>query len=266
MLKVKDLSVSYGNKVALTVSNLEIKKGEIIGVMGQSGSGKSTLVKSCLGLIPFKGEVIIETDDIGVLMQEQYYVDTMTNQKIIEGLLNTRLNKDPKLQELVDFFEFSSQLSHHFKNISGGQKQRMSLIMVLYQEPTLLFLDEMTTGLDFESRQALIIQLKAYFRQHQTTVVMVTHYAQEIEQLADKLLIIHDGRVIAFDEPKRLFQQYVGYSAFIIGNHIKTSVKVQQPDQEYAVARRLISDGDDFRRTQGDIELVYTEVMKGEQA
>ena len=85
--------------------------------MGQSGSGKSTLVKSCLGLIPFKGEVIIETDDIGVLMQEQYYVDTMTNQKIIEGLLNTRLNKDPKLQELVDFFEFSSQLSHHFKNI-----------------------------------------------------------------------------------------------------------------------------------------------------
>ncbi|MFT8016131.1 ATP-binding cassette domain-containing protein, partial [Salmonella enterica subsp. enterica serovar Enteritidis] len=67
----------------------------------------------------------------------------------MEGLLNTSIKKDKKLVELIDFFNFRSQLSHHFKNISGGQKQRMSLIMVLYQEPELLFLDEMTTGLDF---------------------------------------------------------------------------------------------------------------------
>jgi len=142
----------------------------------------------------------------------------------------------------------------------------MSLIMVLYQEPELLFLDEMTTGLDFESRQALISQLKIYFKQHQTTVLMVTHYAQEIEALADKLLVIHDGQVKAFDEPKNLFKQYIGYSAFIVDNHTEKSIKVQQPEDEYKVARRLIDDGDDFRRTQSDIELVYTEVMKGQQA
>ena len=128
----------------------------------------------------------------------------------------------------------------------------MSLIMVLYQEPELLFLDEMTTGLDFESRQALISQLKIYFKQHQTTVLMVTHYAQEIEALADKLLVIHDGQVKAFDEPKNLFKQYIGYSAFIVDNHTEKSIKVQQPEDEYKVARRLIDDGDDFRRTQSE--------------
>ncbi|MCM6833792.1 hypothetical protein NE282_07830 [Leuconostoc mesenteroides] len=124
----------------------------------------------------------------------------------------------------------------------------------------------MTTGLDFESRQALISQLKIYFKQHQTTVLMVTHYAQEIEALADKLLVIHDGQVKAFDEPKNLFKQYIGYSAFIVDNHTEKSIKVQQPEDEYKVARRLIDDGDDFRRTQSDIELVYTEVMKGQRA
>ena len=266
MLNIKNLSVSYGRKVALTVPKLSINKGEIIGVMGKSGSGKSTLVNSCLGLIPFKGQVRIDTDDVGILMQEQHYVDTMTNQKMIEGMLNTRIKRDKKLTELIDFFDFSDQLSLHFKNLSGGQKQRMSLIMVLYQEPELLFLDEMTTGLDFESRQALISQLKIYFKQHQTTVLMVTHYAQEIEALADKLLVIHDGQVKAFDEPKNLFKQYIGYSAFIVDNHTEKSIKVQQPEDEYKVARRLIDDGDDFRRTQSDIELVYTEVMNGQRA
>jgi len=266
MLEIKGLNVSYGKKLALTVPNLTINKGEIIGVMGQSGSGKSTLVNSCLGLVPFKGQVTLNTDDVGILMQEQYYIDTMTNQKIMEGLLNTSIKKDKKLVELIDFFNFRSQLSHHFKNISGGQKQRMSLIMVLYQEPELLFLDEMTTGLDFESRQALIKQLKVYFKEHQTTVIMVTHYAKEIEQLADKLLIIDNGQVIAFDAPKNLFKQYVGYSAFIVGNNVDKNIKVQQPEEEYSVARQLIDDGDDFRRTQGDIELVYTEVMKGQRA
>ncbi|MBZ5984396.1 ABC transporter ATP-binding protein [Leuconostoc gelidum subsp. gasicomitatum] len=266
MLEIKNLSVTYGSKVALTVPNLIINKGEIIGVMGESGSGKSTLVNSCLGLVRFKGQVTLETDNVGVLMQEQHYVDTMTNQKIIEGLLNTRIKRDEKLAELINFFDFGSQLSLHFKNISGGQKQRMSLIMVLYQEPELLFLDEMTTGLDFESRQALINHLKVYFKQHQTTVIMVTHYAQEIEQLADKLLIIHDGQVKAFDKPKNLFNQYIGYSAFIVGNNAEKSISIHRPEEEYSVARQLIDSGDDFRRTQGDIELVYTAITKGQRA
>ena len=63
-----------------------------------------------------------------------------------------------------------------------------------------------------------------------------------------------------------MFKQYIGYSAFIVDNHTEKSIKVQQPEDEYKVARRLIDDGDDFRRTQSDIELVYTEVMKGQRA
>jgi len=63
-----------------------------------------------------------------------------------------------------------------------------------------------------------------------------------------------------------LFKQYIGYSAFIVDNHTEKSIKVQQPEDEYKVACRLIDDGDDFRRTQSDIELVYTEVMKGQRA
>ncbi|GMA69521.1 ABC transporter ATP-binding protein [Leuconostoc litchii] len=263
MLAIKNLSVSYGHKVVLTVPKLNINKGEIIGIMGQSGSGKSTLVNSCLGLVAYKGKIAVNTHDIGVLMQEQHYVDTMTNQKVIEGLLNTRIKSDRKLFDLINFFDFNSQLSLHFKNLSGGQKQRMSLIMLLYQEPTLLFLDEMTTGLDFESRRALIKKLKVYFKEHQTTVIMVTHYAQEIEALADKLLIIHDGQVKAFDQPKKLFQQYIGYSAFIIDNDVTKTVKVQKLEDEYKTVHQLLDDSDDFSRTRSSIELVYTEIMKG---
>lgn len=276
LLTIENLEVQYGKQTALKIDTpVIIEKGDRIGVIGSNGAGKTTLVKSILGLTNYSGRIMTELkrQDMAVHLQDNEYVNTMPVKYIIEGILNTKIKSDLRLQELISFFEFEQCLSKRFRSLSGGQKQRLTIIMVLMQNAPLTFYDEVTSGLDFETRQRLMGKLVDWYKEKDSSLMVVSHYYEELEQLADKILILDKGNVVAYGEKERLFQRYCGSAVIILDNTKENEwltrgfEKLKAPKHLIALSCRekesemralsLLSDHNvNFKRSNDDIEIM----------
>jgi ABC-2 type transport system ATP-binding protein len=273
MLKIKDLQVKYKDFTALNIhGEINIKKNEIVGIIGANGAGKSTLIKALTNQVSYTG-YIEKPKSIAVHMQENPYPNILTCQTIMEGLLKTTVKKDKKLRGLIDFFSFQSLLKKKVTQLSGGQKQKLTLIMVLYQDAPLTCFDEMTAGLDFEARSRLMEKIQEWYSGKNATLLLVTHYFDEIEKLANKLLIIDKGCLIDFGGTGELFKKYIGYSTVIVeGDEEKlglpTGIQIvsDKGKQAFSFANKveeeegikvLASLGKKFSISNDNIELIY---------
>ena len=276
LLTIENLEVQYGKQTALKIDTpIIIEKGDRIGVIGSNGAGKTTLVKSILGLTNYSGRIMTELkrQDMAVHLQDNEYVNTMPVKYIIEGILNTKIKSDLRLQELISFFEFEQCLSKRFRSLSGGQKQRLTIIMVLMQNAPLTFYDEVTSGLDFETRQRLMGKLVDWYKEKDSSLMVVSHYYEELEQLADKILILDKGNVVAYGEKEQLFQRYCGSAVIILDNTKENEwltrgfEKLKAPKHLIALSCRekesemralsLLSDHNvNFKRSNDDIEII----------
>ena len=209
MIKINNLEVKYGKNIALYIKSLDIKKGEKVGVIGSNGAGKSTFIKALLELVDYSGEIKkdIDTKDIAVHMQFNNYAETVTVKDIIELIINGKIEKNQVVKELIEFFDFSDCLNKIYKKLSGGQKQRLTLILVMASNSSLTIFDEVTSGLDFETREKLMKKLKEWYKYKDTTLILVSHYYEELENLVDKLLILDNGKVVDFGNKKDLFKK-----------------------------------------------------------
>lgn len=277
LLTIQQLQVKYGKQTALHITcPIVFEKGERIGVIGSNGAGKSTLVKALLGLLPYQGKVItqLKPEQIAVHMQFNEYVTTVPVKCIMETVLNTKIRKNKELQELIAFFDFEQCLPKKYHALSGGQKQKLTIIMVMMQKAELTFYDEVTSGLDFETRQKLTEKLVEWYRDKEDTLLVVSHYYDELEQLADKILVLDEGKVIAYGTKEALFQRYCGKVIFIMDNHeknrelVKAFQTLKSPEHLLAVAGRsreeekrivsLLVDNDvNFKRSNSDIEMMF---------
>lgn len=217
-LTIENLTVKYGAEVALQIKEpLMVSEGDRVGIIGSNGAGKSTLIKSILGLVEYQGT--IRTDlkpwQIATHMQFNEYTDAMPCRYIMEVILDTKIAKNPKLQELIHYFEFEDCLRKKFSKLSGGQKQRFTIIMVMMQDAPLTFYDEVTSGLDFETRQKLVEKLVNWYRGRTSSLCIVSHYYEELEQLANKILILDKGKVIDYGGKDQLFQKYCGRAVIV---------------------------------------------------
>lgn len=276
MITINNLTVKYGEQVALNIkSSITFKKGDRIGIIGSNGAGKSTLVKAILGLINYQGKIHIEIkpEQIAAHMQENNYVETMKIKYVMEAILNTKIKKNRKLQELIEFFNFERCLNKKFSNLSGGQKQRFTIIMVLMQDSPLVFFDEVTSGLDFETRQQLMSKITQWYEEKDTTICIVSHYYEELDNIAEKILILEKGNVVDFGYKDDLFRKYCGNSIIIIANTesnmaiIKEFKKIEAPehliaiscdddDEEMDIMKLLVINDVNFKRSNNDIEIM----------
>ncbi len=276
LLTIKQLQVKYGSQTALRIEEpLSFERGERIGVIGSNGAGKTTLVKALLGLVDYQGSIItqIRPEQMAVHMQSNSYVSTMPVRRIMEMILDTNIKENRELQELIGFFEFEGCLSKRFHALSGGQKQKFTIIMVMMQKAELTFYDEVTSGLDFESRQKLTEKLVEWYRDKEDSLIIVSHYYEELEQLADKILLLDEGRVIAYGNVKELFLKYCGDAVYILENTPKNQSlaaefrMLRSPDHLLALScrnkeeeRRMLSlfveHNIDFKRSSSDIEIM----------
>ncbi|MGX7196507.1 ATP-binding cassette domain-containing protein [Enterococcus olivae] len=281
MMTIEQLKVVYPATVALDIREpLEIKATDRIGIIGSNGAGKTTLIKACLGLIKYQGKISsqIKPEEMAVHLQFNHYVDTVSCKVILEAILATSYKTNERLQELVGFFDFENNLRKKFKDLSGGQKQRFTLILVLMQDAPITFFDEVTTGLDFETRSALIQKILEWYEDKQSAILFVTHYYQELEKLTNKLLILHEGKVIAFDSHRVLFKKYCGHSVITFDEEEqleltgyrqllapKNTVAIACDDQkqELTLTRLLIEKGMNFKRSNQDIELLALNAIGG---
>ncbi|KAF1305087.1 ATP-binding cassette domain-containing protein [Candidatus Enterococcus willemsii] len=281
MITIEQLRVRYKATTALDIDTpIIIQPSDRIGIIGSNGAGKTTFIKACLGLIKYEGKIIsdVKPEQMAVHMQFNHYIDTVNCKVILEAVLQTTYKTNSKLQELVQFFTFEENLKKKFKDLSGGQKQRFTLILVLMQDAPVTFFDEVTTGLDFETRSALIQKILQWYEHKESAILFVTHYYQELEQLTNKLMILHEGKVVAFDSHRKLFETYCGHSVItfdqnsrlnlenyrqIIAPQDTIAVACDSKEEELALTRYLIEQEMNFKRSNQDIELLTLNAIGG---
>ena len=278
LLSIENLTVSYGKETVLSIERpITREEGDRIGIIGSNGAGKTTLIKSILGLVKYQGNIYtsLTPEMIATHMQSNEYTDAMAVRHIMEAVLGTKISKNKKLKELISYFEFEGCLKKKYKHLSGGQKQRFTIIMVMMQDLPLTFYDEVTSGLDFETRQKLVEKLAAWYKDKDVSLCMVSHYYEELEQLADKLLILDKGKVVDFGRKEDLFQKYCG-RAVIVLNYSKEKEELFQnykklaapphllalscdtEEMERKITETLLKNNMDYTRSARDIEIIYT--------
>lgn len=282
LVTIENLKVQYGKQTSLSITEpIVIEEGDRIGVIGSNGAGKSTLVKSILGLTSYEGVISTHLipEQMAAHMQFNEYVSTMAVKHIMETLLNTKIKNNQKLQELISYFEFEGCLGKKYQALSGGQKQRFTIIMVMMQNAPLTFYDEVTSGLDFETRQKLMEKLVDWYKGKDNALVVVSHYYEELEQLADKILILEKGEVVDFGTQKDLFQKYCGNAIVILDNTIenreltKEFKRLDAPNhlivisctdgkEEEKLISLLIEKNVNFKRSNNDIEIMSINAKK----
>ena len=195
----------YGNVVALDRLDLEIRAGEVLAVLGPNGAGKTTAINLLLGTLRAQeGTVEVFGRDPGAraarmrrgaMLQASGVPDTLTVAEHLE-LFSSYYPAPLPVSRLVEMAGLEDLHDRRYGKLSGGQKQRVMFALALAGDPELVFLDEPTTGLDVEARRSLwneIRELKAAGR----TAVLTTHYLEEADALADRIAVIHRGRVVA---------------------------------------------------------------------
>ena len=277
LLSIENLTVRYGADTALSIdSPIQIEEGDRVGVIGSNGAGKTTLLKAILGLVPYQGVIRtgLRPEEMAVHMQFNEYTDAMPVRHIMEAVLGTRIARDRKLQELIAFFEFGDCLRKKYSKLSGGQKQRFTIIMVMMQEAALTFYDEVTSGLDFETRQRLVEKLVEWYRGKRESFLMVSHYYEELDQLTDKLLILDKGRVVDYGDKEALFRKYCGRAVIVAGNNLKNNhilseynkiaspehliaVPCESAEKEKQIVGLLLENDVNYKRSNNDIEILY---------
>lgn len=276
MVTIKYLEVKYGKQIALSIkSPITFEDGDRVGIICSNGAGKSTLVKAILGLIKYNGSIhtSLKPEEMSAHMQENNYVDTMAIKHIIEAILNTKIKSNKELQELIRFFNFEQCLNKKFSTLSGGQKQRLTIILVLIQDAPLVFFDEVTSGLDFETRLLLMNKITEWYENKSATICIVSHYYEELEKLANKILILDNGKVVDFGSKEELFQKYCGKSTITIENTKRNeeltkylpkilapkhliAISCTSENKELEIVKVLIDENINFKRSNSDIEIM----------
>jgi ABC-2 type transport system ATP-binding protein len=220
IIQVNHLRKVYGSTVAVDDVSLAVNKGEIFGILGPNGAGKTTTIESImglrkpdggtikvLGLDPQKDRIAL-AQRIGIQLQEAAIPQRLKVWETIDlfaSFYETTVPWEPLLEQ----WGLADKRNTYFQNLSGGQKQRLFIILALVNDPEVVFLDELTTGLDPQARRNTWELVEA-IREEGKTVVLVTHFMDEAEALSDRLAIIDQGRVIALDTPQALIAKTAG--------------------------------------------------------
>lgn len=223
LIEYQDISKNFGSFKALNKISFEVMKGEILGFLGPNGAGKSTTMKLLAGLLdPTEGQILIHTNngvkslnrqnkdillsDIGFLIENPVFYD-MTPRKLLtyfaklkgypRHLINTRI------EEIIDLFQLSSWIDRKVSQFSKGMRQKIGILSAFVHDPSILVLDEPQSGLDPSARKFLrdfLLQLKAEGK----TIFLSSHLLYEVAEVADRVVIISEGKIIACDTIENL--------------------------------------------------------------
>jgi ABC-2 type transport system ATP-binding protein len=244
VISVSNLRKTYKSIVAVDDVSLEVHAGEIFGLIGPNGAGKTTTMEcveglrrpdrgtiAVLGLDPQRDAAALRTR-IGVQHQDAHLQKRIKVWEAVDlwaSLYSRPTNTDALLEQLG----LTAKRNAWFMTLSGGQKQRLFIALALIHEPEIVFLDELTTGLDPQARRA-IWGLVTGIRERGTTVFLTTHLMEEAERLCDRVAIIEHGRIIEVGTPEELVRRHCPERTVIYTN------------DETGVTETLLGTGDDF--------------------
>ena len=221
IISVKNLSKTYASGFkALKNINLDIHRGEIFALLGPNGAGKTTLISIICGIVTAsEGEVIADGLDInrdyreartriGLVPQELFigaFEGVLPTVRFSRGLFGKPADST-YIEQLLRDLSLWEKRNNKIMTLSGGMKRRVMIAKALSHEPTILFLDEPTAGVDVELRQDMWEMVRG-LRENGVTIILTTHYIDEAEEMADRIGVIHKGEIILVEEKQKLMHQ-----------------------------------------------------------
>ena len=219
VIQVSGVRKTYGRTVAVDDVSFEVDDGEIFGLIGPNGAGKTTTMEciegmrrpdrgsiSVLGLDPFRHVYKLQ-DRIGVQLQQAQLQKRIKVWEAVDLWASLYQKKAIEGEYLLEQLGLTDKRDAWFMNLSGGQKQRLFIALALINDPEVVFLDELTTGLDPQSRRAIWALVRG-IRERGKTVFLTTHLMEEAERLCDRVAIIEHGRIIDIDKPETLIDRH----------------------------------------------------------
>jgi len=216
--RTRSLKKSYGMIVALHDVNLEIRAGELLALLGPNGAGKTTLVHVLLGMArpdsgsvsvfganPYTGEIQTR---VGAMLQVGRVPETLKVREHID-LFSSYYPSPLPIEETLAIAGLTEIKNRPYGELSGGQKQRVLFAIAICGDPDLLFLDEPTVGLDVESRRLMWTQIRSLIARGKT-ILLTTHYLNEADALADRILVLNKGAIVAEGTPAEIKARAIG--------------------------------------------------------
>ena len=218
---VKELIKTYPGLTAVDGISFEVERGEIFGVVGPNGAGKTTTIECIEGLrkpdsgnIRVMGIDAIKNPDsmqeqIGVQLQSTALYDHMKVSEALAlfgSLYRKKIDWGSNWEKLIEPLDLAEKIDKYYSTLSGGQKQRLHIALALVHDPEIIFLDELTTGLDPQARRNMWELLES-IRDRGKTIFLTTHYMEEAQHLCDRVAIFDQGKIIALNSPEGLIAQ-----------------------------------------------------------
>ena len=234
VIEVAGVRKTYGQTVAVDEASFAVLEGEIFGLIGPNGAGKTTTMEciegirkpdrgviKVLGLDPFR-QVYQLQERVGVQLQQAQLQKRIKVWEAVDLWASLYKKKSTDAERLLDQLGLTDKRNAWFMNLSGGQKQRLFIALALINDPEVVFLDELTTGLDPQARHA-IWDLVRGIRERGKTVFLTTHLMEEAERLCDRVAIMEHGRIIDIDTPGRLVARHCPERTVILATEDPTA-------------------------------------------
>jgi ABC-2 type transport system ATP-binding protein len=225
-ISVSGLRKSYGRLTAVDGISFEVRAGEIFGLVGPNGAGKTTTIECLEGMrAAEEGRIrLLDLDPqrngyalrerIGIQLQQSALPDDIKVWEALD-LFSSYYRRAVPWEPLLERLGLAEKRNASYAKLSGGQKQRLFIALALVNDPELVFLDELTTGLDPHARRSMW-DLVRDIRGRGKTVFLTTHYMEEAEHLCDRVLVMHRGRIVALDTPENLIHSQEGETRIIV--------------------------------------------------
>ncbi len=233
-VRIENLSLKYGDKLALDDINLEVNDGEFLVILGSSGSGKTTLLRCISGLIePTEGSIYIDEVDVtGYYPSDRNVAMVFQNFALYPHMtvydnisLNLKLKKlqrndiEKRVNDVARLLHIDSYLKKYPKQLSGGEQQRVGLARAMVRDPSVYLMDEPLSNLDAKLRHEMLGELRNFHDRVRKTTIYVCHDQDEAMALADRIVIINRGRIVQIGDPTDLYDHpQDAFVASFIGN------------------------------------------------
>lgn len=263
VVELVDAHKRYGSVEALKGVTLSIRSGELVAMLGPNGAGKTTSIALMLGLRkPTSGEARLFRLDprdrrarshCGVMLQESGVPDTLRVAELVD-LFRSYYPHPMPTQRAIEMAGLEEQARQQAQKLSGGQRQRLYFALAVCGDPEVIFLDEPTVGMDVEARRAFISSIRT-FAGAGRTIVLTTHYLEEADELAERVIVIDRGVLVADAPPEEIKSRVGGKQVSFIG-------RLSQDDLRGLPYSNLVLDGDRVRLLSNAPEELLRELFR----